>query len=157
MTKKLISIALSLLFLICISVKQSSAQSDTAEPTYEEVFKVVEQMPEFPGCEDISSKEERKLCSNNAMVTYLYENLIYPEEAIVNKTEGTCVLQFIVNTSGVITNIKIVRGLKDGCSSAAIDVIESMNENNIKWSPGSHNGEKVNVQKTLPIKFKLKQ
>ena len=62
-----------------------------------EIFKVVEEMPRFPGCEDISDKNDRKKCANEKMIDYLYANLKYPEVAKNKSIEGMVVLQFVID------------------------------------------------------------
>ena len=121
----------------------------------ENVYKVVEEMPRFPGCESIISEKEKEDCAKNKMLEYIYKNLKYPHEAIKAGLEGQCVVRFIVNTDGNIENIKIVRDIGGGCGQAVLNVISGMNEMQEKWIPGKQGGNLVKVLYTLPIKFKL--
>ncbi len=121
----------------------------------ENVYKVVEEMPRFPGCESIISEKEKEDCAKNKMLEYIYKNLKYPHEAIKAGLEGQCVVRFIVNTDGNIENIKIVRDIGGGCGQAVLNVISGMNEMEAKWISGKQGGKLVKVLYTLPIKFKL--
>ena len=39
-----------------------------AEPKIKEIFKIVEEMPRFPGCEDLASIEEKKVCADQKLL-----------------------------------------------------------------------------------------
>ncbi|MFZ1457552.1 MAG: TonB family protein, partial [Saprospiraceae bacterium] len=120
-----------------------------------EIFKVVDQMPRFPGCEDQAVGHERDDCAKTKMLEYIYQNLKYPQEARKNNVEGQVVLQFVVEKDGRLNDIKVVRDIGAGCGIAASQVIESMNTMKSRWIPGKQSGKSVNVLYTLPIKFKL--
>ena len=118
-----------------------------------EVFKIVEEMPRFPGCEDLETEAEKKSCADAKMLDYIYSNLVYPAEAIEKNVVGHVVLQFMVETDGFISEIKIGREIGFGCGQAAVNVIESMNTMGKVWRPGHQRGKPVRVLYTLPIKF----
>ena len=126
------------------------------EPEVEEIFKVVEQMPRFPGCEneagDNKAKEE---CAKKKMLQYIYKNLNYPAIARENGVEGSCVIQFVVDKDGSVTEANLVRDIGAGCGSAALKVVKDMNNLPQKWTPGKQRGRNVKVLYTLPVRFKL--
>ncbi len=125
-------------------------------PKEEEIFKVVEDMPRFPGCEGQGmSKEELKKCSEGKMVEFLYKNLKYPAIARENGVEGTCVVQFTVEKDGTVTDVQVVRDIGAGCGQESQRVVDMMNAQGIKWTPGKQRGNAVRVRFTLPVKFKL--
>jgi len=124
-------------------------------PHEEEIFKVVEQMPRFPGCEDKGTEKEKEDCAKTKMLEYIYKNLKYPAIARENGVEGQVVLQFVVDKDGSITDTKIVRDIGAGCGSAAESVVNGMNNMGQKWVPGKQRGRPVRVLYTLPVKFKL--
>ncbi len=124
-----------------------------AEGAEEEVFKVVEELPRFPGCEDITTPSDRKNCAQQKMLYYLYDQIKYPPQARKNGTEGTAVVGFIVKKDGSVSDIKLLRDPGDGCGVEAKRVVETMK--NMLWIPGKQKGEAVNVQYNLPIRFKL--
>ncbi|MFZ1750247.1 MAG: energy transducer TonB [Saprospiraceae bacterium] len=121
----------------------------------EVIYKVVEQMPRFPGCEHLNSDKERDECAKQKMLDYIYKNLVYPPEAKNKNTQGQVVLQFIIEKDGTITHINIRRDIGDGCGKAAVDVIETMNHMSEKWVSGEQRGRPVRVLYTLPVKFRL--
>jgi TonB family protein len=125
-------------------------------PDQNGVFRQVEQMPRFPGCESVEGTEEDKQsCSNGKLMQYIGQNLKYPETARKNGLEGTVIAEFIINENGLIQDAKIARDIGDGCGDAVLKVINSMNEMEQKWTPGKQGGEYVKVQFSLPVKFKL--
>jgi len=104
----------------------------------DEVFTVVEQMPEFPGGQD-------------AMMTFLRSNLQYPIMAKEAGVQGKVICAFVVDQEGQINEVTVLRGIGHGCDQEAIRVIRSMP----RWNPGRQNGQKVKVKFHLPISFKL--
>lgn len=130
--------------------------TDLKTDTFDVVFKVVEQMPRFPGCESVEgSEQDIQTCSHKELMTYLFTNLKYPESARQKGTEGTIIAQFVVNKAGMVEEAKIVKDIGDGCGEAVLDVISSMNTMDKRWTPGKQGGENVKVMYSLPVKFKL--
>jgi protein TonB len=126
------------------------------KPVEEEIFKVVEQMPRFPGCEDMAGTDaEKEACAKQKMLEYIYKNLKYPAIARENGVEGQVVIQFVVDKDGSITETKVVRDIGAGCGAAAEAVVLGMNNMGKKWTPGKQRGRPVKVLYTLPVKFKL--
>jgi len=124
----------------------------TISPMQVEIFKVVEKMPRFPGCE---FDNDYNGCSNKKLDKYIDKNIVYPEEAINNKVEGTVIIEFVVTEEGLVTDAKVKKDIGFGCGQAAIDVIESMNFMPERWISGAQRTRLVNVLITKPIEFKL--
>jgi bla regulator protein BlaR1 len=118
-----------------------------------EVYKVVEEMPRFPGCEDEPEDGPAKdQCAQRKLMEFIAENIEYPQEAKENDLEGMVVASFIVDSSfGNISDIKIIKSLGSGCDEEVIRVLKNMPP----WIPGKQNGKNVNVRFNLPVKFKL--
>ena len=100
---------------------------------------VVEQMPMFPGGPD-------------AMMQYFQDNIVYPEEAIANSTEGRVVCKFVVKADGSIADAEVLRGVDPLLDAEAVRVIEAMP----KWTPGKVKGEAVDAYLSVPVVFRLK-
>jgi len=116
------------------------------------IFEVVEDMPRFPGCEDVEmTKKEKKTCSDKALLEYIYSEIKYPDMASKNGIEGTVVLVFIVDTTGEISNIEILKEIGGGCGKEVIRVVSGMPD----WIPGKQRGREVRVRFKLPVKFTL--
>ncbi|MDL2304022.1 M56 family metallopeptidase [Bacteroides sp. OttesenSCG-928-D19] len=128
-------------------VKEETKQ-DTKDPSRAEeafvivmgrkVYEMAEKMPEFPG-------------GHGALMSFINENIQYPEEAKANGTQGRVVAQFLVETDGTIVNPTIMRSINSEMDAEAIRVIKAMP----KWIPGEHKGEKVPVKFTVPISFRI--
>lgn len=122
----------------------------------DEPLRKVDEMPRYPGCESIDGDAEAKrLCSNQLLLEYIYNNVKYPIEAKKAGTEGTVVIQFIIDKTGQIKNEIIARDIGENCGIEALEAVKSMADNNIRWSPGIEQGNPVDVLFTLPVKFKL--
>jgi TonB family protein len=104
----------------------------------EEVFTVVEQMPEFLG-------------GMNAMQQFLMKSVLYPQAAREKGIQGKVYVTFVVGKEGSVSNVKIVRGVHPLLDAEALRVVNAMP----KWTPGKQSGKDVAVQFTIPIKFTL--
>ncbi len=121
-------------------------------PKVEEIFKVVEQMPMFPGCENAGgSNEEMQQCATKKMLEFIYGNIKYPAIARENGVEGTAVVTFVVEKDGNITGARVVRDPGAQTGDEALRVVKTFP----KWAPGKQRGQPVRVQFNLPVKFRL--
>ncbi|MCB0635806.1 MAG: energy transducer TonB [Lewinella sp.] len=125
-------------------------------PEVAEIFKVVEEMPRFPGCEDLGSKEEKAACAQERMLEFIYANIEYPNFARENNVSGTVVVRFVVDREGRVDQIEVLRDIGAGCGEEAVRVVKMMNNLPERWTPGKQRGVPVNVYFTLPVKFVLK-
>lgn len=103
-------------------------------------FTAVEQMPQFPG-------------GDKALLEYIRDHLRYPVIAQENGIQGVVVIRFVVNKTGEIGNVEVLRPLDPSCDREALRVMKSMP----KWVPGKQNGVTVPVYFTVPVRFKLQQ
>jgi TonB family protein len=134
-----------------------SNTADTSKPEIIEIFKIAEEMPRFPGCENKESIDKKKQCSQRELLNFIYEEIVYPKEAKKNNISGMVVVQFLINIDGSVSNIKAIRDIGAGCAEEAVRVVELMNKRGIRWIPGKNRGQKVPVQFNLPVNFKLKK
>ena len=104
----------------------------------EEIFKSVEQMPQFPGGEA-------------ALMKYLSSHINYPPMAAENNIQGRVVVQFVVDKTGKVGEVKVVRSVDKDLDKEAVRVCKSLP----KFTPGRQNGQAVSVWYTLPVTFKL--
>ena len=125
-------------------------------PDEDEIVLIPEQMPRFPGCEDLQgTREEKRLCAEQSLMSYIYKNIKYPQIDKEYRNEGTVIVRFVVDKEGMVSDIKIVRDVGMQCGLEAERVVRMMNNMKERWTPGKQRGRAVNVQFTLPIKFKL--
>jgi len=119
-------------------VADTTQKADPGMETEEEVFMVVEEMPEFPGGEA-------------AMFKFIADNLEYPAEARENNIQGRVTVQFVIDEKGNITDAKVLSSPSSLLSAAALDVVNSMPQ----WKPGKQKGKEVSVRYLIPIRFVL--
>lgn len=103
----------------------------------ENLFVVVESMPEFTG-------------GQKAFEAFLTSNLRYPQSAKEMCIMGKVYVSFTIDKAGNVTNVKVLRGIGGGCDEEAVRVIKLTSG---KWKPGKQNGKTVQVLMTIPIKF----
>jgi hypothetical protein len=124
------------------------------------VYKVVEQMPMFPGCDNSAGyTDELKQCSMKKMLEFIYGNIKYPVSARDAGIEGTSVVSFIVGTDGEILEQRVVRNpAEEKDAQAAKDIEEELLKITSEmpaWIPGKQGGKDVQVRFNLPVKFRL--
>ncbi|MCR8893920.1 M56 family metallopeptidase [Bacteroides sp. ET336] len=106
----------------------------------EEVFIVVEQMPEFPG-------------GMSECLKYIARNIKYPTLAQEAKIEGRVIVRFVVGIDGYTSNFEILHSVCPALDAEAIRVLAQMP----KWKPGMQRGVAVPVKYTVPVTFKLEK
>lgn len=122
-----------------------------------EIVSFAEEMPRFPSrdCEDLLTIADKKACSDQKLMEFIYKHIRYPAIALENGIEGTATITFVVEKNGAITDAKILRDPGGQCGQEALRVVNLMNEKQIIWKPGKQRGRPVRVQFNLPVKFKL--
>lgn len=120
-----------------------------------EIFKIVEEMPRFPGCEDLGSNAEKKKCAQAELLKFVYANIKYPPHARENNVTGTVVVRFVVDENGRVGQEEILRDIGAGCGDEALRIIKLMSDLPERWTPGKQRGRNVKVYFTFPVKFKI--
>ena len=105
-----------------------------------EIFLVVEENAEFPG-------------GVAAMGKFMRETMHYPAMAREAGISGKCFLKFVVNETGEISNVEVLKGVPGcaDCDKEAIRVVKSMP----KWKPAKMTGRSVKCYFNLPFSFKI--
>ena len=101
-------------------------------------FRVVEELPDFPG-------------GMVEFMKWLRNNLKYPVMAKQQKIEGKVVVSFIVNKDGTTANAKIVTSVGPLLDREALRVVRMLP----KWKPGTQKGKPCQTMICIPIVFKL--
>ncbi len=141
-----------------LAVFAAGAVYSQSTPTDTTIYKVADEMPRFPGCENPDSTvEARQRCAERRLLEFVNQNIDYPLEARQKGHEGTVVVGFIVETDGSLSNIAIVRNVEGGCGDEAVRVVNLMNIAGLRWVPGKKGGKPVRVQFNLPVRFKLEE
>jgi TonB family C-terminal domain len=108
------------------------------EESAQQIFTVVEEMPQFPG-------GEAKL------LEFINKGIKYPVIAQENGIQGRVICSFVVNRDGSVVDAEVVRGVDPSLDKEALRVINTMP----KWTPGKQRGKPVRVKYTVPITFRL--
>jgi TonB family protein len=125
--KRTISLFIQSLFVLSILLPSSLLAQDG------DFFMVVADPPELHGSIDSLNKAAK-----------------YTKKAAMDSAEGQVVVQFIVNKDGSVSNAKILRGVHDDLNQSALQTIKQAT-----FTPGRQRGEKVRVQQSLPVTFKM--
>ena len=139
-----------LYIVIILFAKVSLGQNDSTKiiennkpavivPRNDEIFIIVEQMPEFP-------------TGMNGMMEFIQTNISYPKEAKEKNWEGKTFVSFIVTKDGDLVEVKIRKSSNyQILDDEAIRVIKAMP----KWKSGMQNGKAVPVMFNIPFNFTL--
>lgn len=98
-----------------------------------------EVMPEFPG-------------GKEALYKWLSTNIKMPSVAIDLNMSGVVFVDFVIDTNGKVTRVKIRKGTGTVLDEAALEAIQRMPD----WTPGMQGGRPVPVFQTLPVRFELR-
>lgn len=116
----------------------SKEELEAIKKAENQVFTVVEKMPEYPG-------------GQKALLKYLASNVKYPESAIKEGIEGRVSCSFVVRKDGSISDAEVIRGVSPALDMEALRIVNAMPA----WSPGEQRGKVVNVRYTVPVTFRL--
>lgn len=101
-------------------------------------FRVVEQLPEFPG-------------GMSAFVKWLTDNLRYPVYAKNANIQGRVVVTFIINRDGTVADIKVAKPVHPMLDREALRVARMMP----RWKPGMANNKPCRTMFAIPIEFRI--
>ncbi len=118
------------------------------------VYKAIEQMPRFEGDPNPAGNRRLDKWSENALINYIYQNIQYPPQARKDGLQGRVIAKFIINETGKLEDIEILRGIGGGCDEEVLKVLNQMNQEKT-WIPGQQDGKVVKLQYLLPVKFAL--
>ena len=121
-----------------VEVKYVPVEVEEEEVEEQQIFQVVEEMPEFPG-------------GMGECMKWLGKNMKYPTISQENGVQGRVIVQFVVNRDGSIVDATVARGVDPYLDKEALRVVGLMP----KWKPGKQRGKAVRVKYTLPVMFRL--
>jgi protein TonB len=123
---------------VVVDAHETVALPQTTVENEDELMRVVEQLPEFPG-------------GMVEFMKWLTRNLRYPNIAQKQRIEGKVVVTFIVNKDGSIANPKVEKSVNRFLDREALRVIGMMP----KWKPGMIDNKPCRTMFAIPINFKL--
>ena len=101
-------------------------------------FRVVEELPQFPG-------------GAVEFLKWLTKNLRYPAAARQRKIQGKVLAVFYVEKTGKVTGIKVTKSLTPECDREVVRVLGIMPD----WTPGIQNDKPCRTKVCIPVVFKL--
>lgn len=116
----------------------AAAAAETGDA--DQIYTVVDQLPQFPG-------------GNEACYKWLTDNILYPKDCEKAGVSGLVLVSFTVEKDGTISDVKAIRSPHQSLSREGERVVKAMP----KWQPGKQAGKIVRSKMNLPINFKLKK
>ena len=135
--KKLITFLFFVIALLSYTVAQETPINSCTQSSDKSIVRFPDVKARFPG-------------GNEALLTWLGENGIYPQEAIDNNIQGTVVVEFAVCVDGSIDKVRAIKKVHESLDAEAVRVVKSMPH---QWIPGKTNGVNVASWIQLPIQF----
>lgn len=114
----------------------ASILCDTTE-RYEVYGQISESVPRFPGGEV-------------ALMRYFHANFKYPPELAETCFQGRVVVSFLVDKTGRVAEVKVLRSIHELLDREVVRVCESLP----RFEPARKDGEAIDFWYTLPISFK---
>jgi TonB family protein len=110
--------------------------------------------PVWPGCEAKNSNEDLMACFQRAMMGFVSQNVIYPEEARLQEIQGLVFVDFIVEENGSVTHVEIGRSVHPLLDREASRVVHSMPR---MVSGAIADGDFIRISYTVPVNFRLEE
>ena len=101
------------------------------------IYAVVKQMP---------------MLMEGSLPRYIYQHTTYPAKAKEQKLEGTVVIGFVVEPSGQVSTVKVMKPVHALLDEEALKIVGALP----RFTPGYHEGKPVRVQMYVPVRFSLK-
>ena len=143
--KSICKVLVSLFIVLACYEPEMMAQTQTFtipyRPDYvdeDRVYDVVDQMPQFPG-------------GFEKLKEFIEKNRRYPKSLQESCIQGRVVVTFVVEKTGKISHVKVVRGVDPALDKEALRVVRKMPQ----WIPGKLYGKNVDVNYTMPVDFRL--
>lgn len=114
-------------------------QRDTDKKTEAVPFQFADTKPGFNGGDA------------NEFNKWVAQQVVYPENCKKEGIAGRVTLSFIVNETGKVSDVKVLRGVHEDLDKEAVRVVSSSPD----WTPGMKDGKAVPVKYTFPVIFSL--
>lgn len=84
---------------------------------------------------------------------WVYAYLKYPQEAVRKGVQGRVLVDFIIDESGKVKDVKVLKGVDPLLDAAAVKVVEASPD----WKPATYLGKKVKSEMSIYVEFKLEK
>ena len=82
---------------------------------------------------------------------WVYRYIKYPNSAVKEGVQGRVVVEFIIEKSGEVSNVKIVNSVDERLDAEVLKVVRA----SPKWKPATIKGAAVRVKTSIPVEFRL--
>jgi TonB family protein len=103
----------------------------------DKIYAIVKQMPQL---------------MEGSLQRYIYQHTTYPAKAKEQKLEGAVVIGFVVEPSGQVGKVKLMKPVHAILDEEALKIVRALP----RFTPGYHEGKPVRVQMYIPVRFSLK-
>lgn len=83
---------------------------------------------------------------------FINAEMVYPDQALRDKTEGTVLINFIVNEKGEVLDRSIKNSVSPEIDKEALRLFSK-----ILWKPGRLYNNPVRIEQSFPLKFEIKK
>lgn len=125
--RQLPTIILTLLTLTSFGQEKDSVDSTNY------IF-VEEPIPSYPG-------------GHAEMIKFIKKNLKYPKDS--GMVRGKVYVEFVINDTGSLSDIRVVKGLTDSFDNSALETVKNMP----KWIPAKRDDKPIKTKMILAITF----
>ena len=133
-TFRYLALACVAMMVSACGLQKSLSNVETNPP--QEVFEVVEKMPEFPG-------------GKEALKDWVKGHIYYNPEALKRGIQGRVIATFVINEQGKVVEPTIIQSVHPLLDREVVRMIKRMP----KWKPGEEKGVPVRVKYTMPVPF----
>ena len=102
-------------------------------------YRVVDEMPEFPG-------------GDTTLLKYIADSTHYPKDAKTQAIQGKVIVRFMIKANGSVSDVTVLKGVSPSLDEESVRVVKTLP----KFTPGKLNGKTVPVWYMIPISFTLK-
>ena len=127
----------------------SAKENKNENPTGDIPFAVVDEVPVFPGCEGLTSNEERKACMTEKITAFVNKNFdVSAAKPFARPGDNRIYVQLRINKDGVVEEM----GIRASSPELQAEARKGINQLP-QMKPGKHNGQDTGVLYMLPITF----
>jgi len=117
--------------------------------------RIADEKPVLKSCLKVLDIVQREQCSNQGILTFIYQNVVYPDTALQQEIEGMVVVEAIIGKTGRVIGAKLVKDIGGGCGDAVIDVLRELEAVDNLWLPAVVDEIPVDYVLTIPVKFNI--
>lgn len=122
----------------------------SAQTPLSEAVRKADVAPAWPGCDPKLTD-----CTKSRMADFIAANLQIPPDAKAQSAGGVVMMEFVIEKTGNIGEVKPIHDPGLGLGAEATRVINLMKTKKIKWIPAEEDGKKIAYRYTAPVSFNL--